>query len=129
MIIQPDHELFDHIYWLLFTSRGDEHHKKSYSCTILSAILASYFLRFTKDSIYIIDSDNHSVVYDGISTWDLQQGVVFKNYKYPCKTGLPSTTSIPTFSRFYKQNLFDMYYTKDSLMNTSNLSVKKLTNM
>lgn len=124
MIIKEDHLIFDHLYWLLFTSRGDENHKKSFSCTILSAILASHLLKF-QNKVFIIDSSKHSVVYDGTSTWDLALGIVFVNYKYP-SLNIPNAIFIPKFKRFYKENLFNDYYSDESLLSTKNISIKKV---
>jgi len=124
MIIKEDHTIFNHLYWLLFTSRGDEQYKTSFSCTILSAVLASHFLNF-KDEVFIIDSNKHSVVYDGVSTWDLALGIVFINYRYP-SINTPEPIFIPKFKRFYRERLFNDYYSDESLLSTKNITIKKV---
>ena len=41
MIIQPNHKLFDQLYWYLYTSRRDDN-VQNFSCHISSAILGYY---------------------------------------------------------------------------------------
>ena len=105
MIINTDHNVFDEIYWLLFTSRKNENHTRSFSCTIMSAIVASYMLQF-KEELFIIDSQNHSVIFDGTSTWDLALGIVFENYKYP-------NLDIPWQQKRNQQNLQTLNFTQE----------------
>ena len=128
MIINTDHNVFDEIYDLLFTSRKNENHTRSFSCTIMSAIVASYMLQF-KEELFIIDSQNHSVIFDGTSTWDLALGIVFENYKYP-NLDIPTYKTVPAFKSFFCQKNFNNYYTKDKLLAAApSLSLKKIQRM
>ena len=127
MIIQPNHKLFDQLYWYLYTSRGDTK-AQNYSCHISSAILAYYFSTI-KDSIYIIESLNHSVVFDGTSSWDLHLGIVFKDYKYP-SLKIPNYTKIPKFYYSFSNECYQSFYNKDKLLRDRELiTVKEVKNL
>lgn len=123
MIIPPDSSEFDDLFRLLFTSLGNLEPKKFYSCVITSSILASWFMRFS-DDITIINAGEHSVVYDGYSTWDISLGIVFDNYKYP-NSAIPKYTKIPLFYRFFWQGNFNRYYNKEALEKAS-ISVSEI---
>ena len=127
MIVQPDHKLFDQLYWYLYTSRGDAK-AQNYSCHISSAILA-YYLSTIKSPIYIIESLNHSVVYDGQSSWDLHLGIVFKDYKYP-SFKIPDYIQIPKFYYSYSQKCYDSFYHKDNLLRDREvITAKSISNL
>ena len=126
MIIQPNHKLFDQLYWYLYTSRRDDN-TQNFSCHISSAILA-YYLSTIKDPIYIIESLNHSVVFDGSSSWDLHLGIVFKNYKYP-SFKVPEYTKIPKFYYSYSDKCYQSFYSKNNLSrDRERITVKVITN-
>ena len=122
MIVQPDDKLFDQLYWYLYTSRGDTK-AQNFSCFISSAILAYYFSTIKKN-IYIIESLNHSVVYDGQSTWDLHLGIVFKDYKYP-SIEIPDYIKIPKFYYSFSPKCYDSFYHKDNLLRDRQLVTAK----
>ena len=127
MIIQPNHKLFDQLYWYLYTSRRDGN-TQNFSCHISSAILA-YYLSTIKDSIYIIESLNHSVVFDGTSSWDLHLGIVFKDYKYP-SLKIPNYTKIPKFYYSFSNECYQSFYSKDKLLKDRELiTVKEVKNL
>ena len=109
MIIQPNDKLFDHLYWYLYTSRGDNK-AQNFSFHIASAVLA-YYLSTIKTPIYIIESLNHSIVYDGQSTWDLHLGIVFKDYKYP-SLKVSNYTKIPKFYYSFSDICYQSFYYK-----------------
>tara|TARA_Y100001937_G_scaffold127036_1_gene197936 strand:- start:1566 stop:1940 length:375 start_codon:yes stop_codon:yes gene_type:complete len=111
MILQPDDKLFEELYYLLFTSRGDsENH--NFSCTVMTAILAYYFSKHT-EKVWILDTTRHCVLYDTISTWDFNLGIVFENYKYPNPVP-PPYHKIPKFYKFFDQNNYEFYYSDPS---------------
>ena len=127
MIVQPDDKLFDQLYWYLYTSRGDTK-AQNHSCHISSAVLAYYFSTI-KSPIYIIESLNHSVVYDGQSSWDLHLGIVFKDYKYP-SIEIPDYIKIPKFYYSYSQKCYDSFYNKANLLRDRQvITAKSISNL
>ena len=127
MIVQPDDKLFEQLHWYLYTSRGDQK-AQNFSCHISSAILA-YYLSTIKKTIYIIESLNHSVVYDGQSSWDLHLGIVFKDYKYP-SFKVPKYTKIPKFYYSFSTKCYDSFYNKDNLLrDRERITAKIISNL
>ena len=128
MIVQPDDKLFDQLYWYLYTSRGDTK-ARNFSCEISSAILAFYF-SILKTPIYIIGSLNHSVVFDGKSSWDLHLGIVFKDYKYP-SLKVPDYIKIPKFYyHYFSPNGYCSFYHKDNLLrDRERITLKTISNL
>ena len=127
MIIQPNDKLFDQLYWYLYTSRGDNQ-AENFSCHIASAVLA-YYLSTIKTPIYIIESLNHSIVYDGQSTWDLHLGIVFKDYKYP-SLKVSNYTKIPKFYYSFSDKCYQSFYYKDNLLrDREKITVKTISNL
>lgn len=127
MIVQPDDKLFDQLFWYLYTSRGDETLQK-FSCQISSAILAYHF-SLIKKHIYIIESLNHSVVYDGQSTWDLHLGIVFKDYKYP-SSDIPKYIKIPKFCfQLSVKSYMSFYSYKNLLRDRQQTTMKVISNL
>ena len=114
--------VLDEIHFLLVDSIEE---KSQYSCKIMSAVFASFIV----DNIskcFIIDSKNHSVVYDGIDTWDLSLGIVFKKYKYP-DLNIPNPIIIEKFKNWYSSDLFNRYYSNKALQLASkNLTIKEI---
>lgn len=92
-----------------------EHYAKNgdFNCKIMSAIFASYLLSF-QQKCYIIDSKQHSVVYDGNNTWDLSNGIVFRNYMYP-SLNIPNPEIIPEFEDWFRQLEVYKFYNKECL--------------
>lgn len=114
--------IFEEIHYLLIDSREE---KDFFSCKIISAIFASFLVGSTS-KCFIIDSKNHSVVYDGISTWDLSLGIVFKNYKYP-DLNIPEPTFIPKFKDWFKEKNFKLFYNENVLREAkNNLTIKEI---
>lgn len=107
MILQPDDKLFEELYYLLFTSRGDKE-VHNFSCTIMTPILAYHLAKHIK-KVWIIDTSRHCVLYDGKSTWDFNLGIVFENYMYP-KLSPPKYYKIQKFFNFFDQKNYDFYY-------------------
>ena len=127
MIIQPNHKLFDQLYWYLYTSRRDDN-LQNFSCHISSAILG-YYLSTIKTPIYIIESLNHSVVFDGQSSSDLHLGIVFKNYKYP-SIKVPKYSKIPKFYYSFSTKCYDSFYNKDNLLrDRERITAKIISNL
>ena len=127
MIVQPDDKLFEQLHWYLYTSRGDQK-AQNFSCHISSAILA-YYLSTIKKTIYIIESLNHSVVYDGQSSWDLHLGIVFKDYKYP-SFKIPKYTKISKFYYSFSNECYEQFYSKDNLLrDRERITIKAITNL
>tara|TARA_Y100000114_G_C11647794_1_gene272596 strand:+ start:282 stop:668 length:387 start_codon:yes stop_codon:yes gene_type:complete len=127
MIVQPDDKLFDQLYWYLYTSRGDKK-AQNHSCHISSAILAYYFSTI-KTPIYIIESLNHSIVYDGQSSWDLHLGIVFKDYKYP-SLNVPKYIKIPKFYYSFSNKCYDSFYNKHNLLrDREKITAKTISNL
>ena len=127
MIVQPDDKLFDQLHWYLYTSRRDTK-AQNFSCHISSAILA-YYLSTIKDPIYIIESLNHSVVFDGMSSWDLHLGIVHENYRYP-SIKVPEYTKIPKFYYSYSYKCYQSFYNKNNLLrDREKITVKTISNL
>jgi len=115
-------KVFEEIHYLLVDSRGAE---DFYSCKIVSAIFAS-FLVGNIPKCFILDSRNHSVVYDGINTWDLSLGIIFKNYKYP-DLSIPEPTYIPKFKYWFHEENFKLFYNETALLEANkNLTIKEI---
>jgi len=128
MIINPDHEVFEDIYYKLFEMTPKSNPKR-HMCNISSSILAYHLVPFSKTGVYIIDSKNHSVVFDGKSTWDLNLGIVFENYKYP-KSPLSKYIKIPKFYFNFSNKLFNKVYSNEGLfIAKNNPTVKLLTSL
>jgi len=126
MIINPDDKIFDEMFYWMFIRRGDLK-GKNFNCYLSSAILGYYFSEI-KGTVYIIETNFHSVVFDGRSTWDLNLGIMFKDYKYPNKN-LPKYTKIPKFYRFFTQHMYDNYYSPETLLKSiDNVSLKTIIN-
>ena len=81
-------------------------------------MLCAGFLTEFFDRTYIIDSENHSVCYDGTDTWDLSLGVVFRNYRYP-NQNLPKPEMIPSFDHLFAVEMFDIHYSNEGLLSSS----------
>ena len=127
MIVQPDDKLFDQLFWYLYTTRGDET-AENFSCEIFSAILA-YQFSLIKKHIYIIESLNHTVVYDGQSTWDLHLGIVFKDYKYP-SLNVPKYIKIPKFCQQLSDKFYNSFYSRKNLSrDRQQITVKVISNL
>jgi len=125
MIVKPDHDVFNYIYWKLYEMKPKSFPKR-HMCNIFSSILAYHLTQFTEDEIYIIDSKNHSVVFDGESTWDLHLGIMFQNYKYP-KLPVPNYTKIPKFFFNYSKSMYTQYYSDTGLsIAKTHLGVKSI---
>lgn len=117
--------VFNEIHFLLIDARRTT---ELYSCKIVSAIFASFLLsNLTK--CFIIDSRNHSVVYDGKNTWDLSLGIMFKNYKYP-DLDIPKPTFIPRFKHWFCEKNFNTFYNNKTLLEAKhNLIIKEIKNL
>jgi len=114
--------IFEEIHFLLIDSRKE---KDSFSCKIISAIFASFIVGNTS-KCFIIDSENHSVVFDGTNTWDLSLGIVFENYKYP-DLNIPKPTFIPKFKDWFLKKNFNLFYSENSLRKANyNLTIKEI---
>jgi|TARA_B100000035_G_scaffold311987_2_gene322535 hypothetical protein len=93
------------------------------SCNIASVAFANRLLSLkSKSKVFIIESCNHSVVYDGKDTWDLNMGFVLRNYRYPDKD-IPTKEFLPYFNCWFEQKWYDKYYSTDGL----NLARRKIT--
>ena len=124
MSISKDDAFFDHLYHCLYTHRQVN---KAFKCYVLSGVLCSFFLKHFS-TVFIIDAeDHHSVVYDGKNTWDISLGIVFNNYKYPLNN-VPKPDIIPAFAEFYDLDIFNKYYSKESLSfaQKQRITVKKM---
>jgi len=97
------------------------------SCNLVSAMFANLFLSHKRKSrVYIIESFNHSVVYDGINTWDINLGFVLKNYRYP-ENPVPPLEFLPVFKHWFQEKWFNTYYSPDNLIKAKNeITVKEL---
>ena len=111
MIIKPNDKLFDELYYLLFSSRQDSE-EFGFSCTIMTPILAYYFVKRT-EKVWILDTSRHCVLYDTISTWDFNLGIMFENYRYPNPI-VPKYHKITNFYKFFDQKNYDYYYSDPS---------------
>jgi hypothetical protein len=114
--------VFEEIYYLLVDSREKDYF---YSCKIISAIFAVFIVGKTS-KCFIIDSQNHSVVFDGTNTWDLSLGIVFENYKYP-DLDIPEPIFIPKFKDWYVEETFKLFYNENILREAKqNLTIKEV---
>lgn len=105
---------------LLDSRKGD-----NYSCKLFSGMFANLLLEH-QSFCYIIDSEIHSVVFDGKHTWDLSLGVVFRNYKYP-SSNIPEPEIIEDFNYCFNDILFSKYYTQEALTRAkNNLLIKEI---
>ena len=82
-------------------------------CQIVSAVAAQMFL-YRRSKVYVINSNAHSVLYDGKDTWDFVLGFVLRDYKYPAKK-YSKIEYIPLFDNSKDRpiefkNLFKRYY-------------------
>ena len=94
----------------------------------MSGMFASFLLTAIP-RCFIIDSFYHSVVYDGQNTWDVSNGFVLRNYKYPNKD-VPSPELIPQFSKWFEPLIFKNNYYDDKLSTASkNIKIEKLKNL
>lgn len=99
-----------------------------YTCKLMSGMFASFLLN-SIPRCFIIDSFYHSVVYDGQNTWDVSNGFVLRNYKYPNKD-VPSPELIPQFSKWFDPLIFKKNYSDEKLSKASNnITIKELKNL
>lgn len=110
-MIETEQDVLQELKYLLVDSRDCL--CSTYSCKLLSAMFATLLLSI-KNKCYIIDTHNHSVVYDGKDTWDIFLGLVFRNYRYP-ENNLPKPEVINQFKHWYKDNLFNEYYNTENM--------------
>lgn len=122
-MIEITDDIFDEIYQRLIPQRKIP--ERRFDCVLMSSITASFFCR-RFDQMLIIDSDQHSVAYDGKDTWDLSLGIVFRNYKYPEVLEI-TPDIIPVFKTFFKQDEYDLQYSDHSLsLARQRISIKKV---
>lgn len=86
-------------YWLI----DRQNVPMSFNCKIMSAVTALYILRHTdRQEVKIIESVQHSVVFDGLDTWDTQIGIVLRDYEYPKLPGPQKLDWIPALERVHR---------------------------
>lgn len=96
-----------------------------FSCKIISPMFASLILDEI-NACYIIESSSHSVVFDGINTWDLAVGCMFENYKYP-DVNIPKFQLIPYFGIHWSDWAMKLYYSESALRDASkHVTLKEL---
>lgn len=125
--MQPEvQEILDELKFRLFADKEVGLHNKL-SCNLVSAMFANLFLSHkNKSKVFIIESTNHAVVYDGKDTWDINLGFVLRNYCYPEKH-IPTLEFLPHFKHWYQQKWFDTYYSSESReLAKNNILVKEL---
>ena len=122
MIVDPSDKIFNEMFYWMFIRRGDLK-AKHFNCYLSASILAYYFSEI-EGRVFIVETPYHAVLYDGQSTWDLNMGIMFKNYRYP-NIKLPEYTIIPKFHRFFVQELYDYYYSPETLRKSvDNITIK-----
>ena len=98
-------------------------------CQIVSAVAAQMFLT-RRRKVYVINSDTHTVLYDGKDTWDFVLGFVLRDYKYPSKK-YSKIEYIPLFDNSKDRpiefkNFFKRYYIDDVSQKVTITLVKQL---
>lgn len=106
-------EEIEELFHLLVTDRGD-FYNRSFSCKILPYMFAGLLSKKLNKS-YVIETNKHCVFYDGIDTYDLVVGCMFKDYKYPL-TNIPNPVCLPFFERWFTESHYDLYYTEANLL-------------
>lgn len=96
-----------------------------FHCRVASAVGASVLLSYRK-KVWIIESDKHSVVFDGIDTWDLGVGLVFRNYNFS-EDYKELPTKIPKIWDHINHGDSLDYLLIRNYTNINNLSIKTLT--
>lgn len=115
--ITSNDEIFDRIYYQLYSSRSFAARDFLLHCEVLSTICATYLLERCSEA-YIINSANHSVCYADGDTWDLSLGLVFRDYKYP-DLKIPEPEIIEAFKPFFTEYCFDLYYGQEGLLRSA----------
>lgn len=98
-------------------------------CQIVSALAAQMFL-YSRSKVYVINSNAHSVLYDGKDTWDFVLGFVLRDYKYPSKK-YSKIEYIPLFDNSKDRpiefkNFFKRYYVDDVSQKVTITLVKRI---
>jgi len=73
-----DGDFIDELFDVLFCKPPN---KCVFHCRVASAIGASVLLSYRK-KVWIVESSKHSIVFDGIDTWDLGVGLVFRDFNF-----------------------------------------------
>jgi len=97
------------------------------SCNLVSVMFANLLLSHkSKCRVFIIESLNHSVVYDGVDTWDINLGFVLRKYRYP-EINVPPLEFLPHFKSWFQQEWYDVFYSVDGLKQAKNeITIKEL---
>ena len=80
--------------------------------SLAGGLLASYL-----QEVYIVETHNHAVLYDGMHTWDFYVNAIFENYRYPSlniRSPIAIWDDIPIDIALVKK-----YYSKDVLQTAS----------
>lgn len=80
--------------------------------SLAGGVLASYL-----PEVYIIETHNHAVLYDGKNTWDFYANAIFEDYRYPVlliRSPITIWDDTPIDTKILK-----MYYSKDVLQTAS----------
>ena len=124
--ISSSAEFFEDLYYFTCNQRFLD---KTLNCQVMSSTTANYLLKYTdRKEVFIIESVNHSVVYDGLDTWDTHMGFVFRDYKYPNPRipkfeWIPSSigvrrTEIGSSTEAHKK-LWNKYYSLEAMIKTN----------
>ena len=96
----------------------------SIPCHIVSAWMAARLANHTKSG-WLVETEIHSVAWDGVNTWDLRYGLLFLDYLYPNKNP-PNPQKIWNCS--YKPKFYSELYlglARDSLITYTKMYAKK----
>ena len=78
-------------------------------------MFANLFLSHkNKSKVFIIESTNHAVVYDGKDTWDINLGFVLRNYRYPEKH-IPTLEFLQLYRLFFVLRVLIIVYHDSSV--------------
>lgn len=75
-------------------------------CHIIAAWMATR-LSHLYTVAWLIETNQHSVAWDGKHTWDLRYGLLFKDYQYPA-ADVPAPTTI--WPCTYSPKFYEPYY-------------------
>lgn len=118
--ISVNHPELLELHYIAYASRSDP---QPHSCTICAA-MGAYYLSRIKKTVAIIETDKHTVVWDGLDTWDFHLGIVFREYRYPSPNP-PEFELIPDWTCVNIKNYID-YYSDDALSQTKNFKLVKV---
>lgn len=115
----------EELRYLLIDSRTPT---QGFSCKLLSSMFAS-LLSNVRNRCFIIDSNEHSVVFDGKDTWDISLGIVLRNYQYP-NTNVPKPEMIEEFKHWFSEKQFNKYYSLKKLESAkTQVMIKEIKNI